>query len=340
MRKLLEKGEVMSSNIKYRQGVSKDQRLKKIAIQVLSTILAVLVISLVGLAVYINSLLGMIQYTPLQPNSGSTTVGGGNQKIDRENLGIGPNAPDPKKTGISNILLLGLDRTGGNLAARSDSMMIVTVDTRRGDIKGTSLMRDMYVEIPGRDNNRINTGYVFGGPALAIKTINTNFGLNIEHYAAVDFDGFTKIIDLLGGVSVEVTSGEAEIIGLPKAGTYRLDGNQALEYSRIRRIGDDFGRTDRQRTVFSALYKQGRKVGVTRIPELISTALPLVETNLTRTEIVRLGLNIFDFSNSEVQQMRLPIDGAYRNETIRNMAVLVPDMEKNRKALHEFIFGE
>jgi LCP family protein required for cell wall assembly len=260
--------------------------------------------------------------------------------LDREDLMIPDHAPSPEETGIVNILLLGLDRRSDNEGARSDAIMIASIDKRMNRVKLTSLMRDMYVPIPGRQDNRINTGYIFGGPALAIKTVNKNFHMNIEHYVAVDFKGFTKIIDLLGGVEITLTQGEADIIGLESAGTYVLNGKEALAYSRIRKIGADYERTDRQRLVLSTLLKKAKSVSIWKIPELLVGILPNIETNLTKGEILALGINILDSSATPLEEYRLPAKGTYQSKTIRKMAVLVPDLEKNKQALHKFIYGD
>jgi LCP family protein required for cell wall assembly len=262
------------------------------------------------------------------------------QIVDREDLLIPEDALSPVDTGVVNILLLGLDRRSDNEGARSDSMMIATIDKKMNRVKLTSLMRDMYVSIPGREDNRINTGYIFGGPALAIKTVNKNFDMNIEHYAAVDFKGFVKIIDFLGGVEVTVTQGEAKIIGLESAGTYVLNGEEALIYSRIRKIGADYERTDRQRLVLSTLFKKAKSVSIWKIPEMLASILPNIETNLTKGEMLALGKNVLESSAHTVEDYRLPLAGTYKSKTIRKMAVLVPDLEKNKQALHDFIYGD
>lgn len=260
--------------------------------------------------------------------------------LDREDLSILPSAPLPKDTGITNILLFGLDRRASNEGARSDVLMIATIDKKNNQVKLTSLMRDMYVPIPGRQDNRINTGYIFGGPTLAIKTVNQNFDMNIEHYVTIDFFGFEQIIDILGGVEVTVTAGEATIIGLDSAGTYTLDGDLALSYSRICEIGGDYERTDRQRLVLNTLFNRTKTVSLLKVPELLTNILPYIETNLSKGEMLALVKSILDSSSNPIQDLRLPLEGAYKSQRIRNMAVLVPDLESNTAALHEFIYGD
>lgn len=164
--------------------------------------------------------------------------------------------------------------------------------------------------------------------------------MNIEHYAAVDFFGFQEIIDILGGVETTLTSSEAKIIGLGSAGTYTLNGEQALSYSRIRQIGGDYERTDRQRTVLSALFNKAKTVSLFKVPQLLANILPRIETNLSKGEMLALGKNIIDSSSKPLQELRLPLENTYKSQRIRNMAVLVPDIEKNTKALHAFIYGD
>lgn len=170
--------------------------------------------------------------------------------------------------------------------------------------------------------------------------VNQNFDMNIEHYVTIDFFGFEQIIDILGGVEVTVTAGEATIIGLDSAGTYTLDGDLALSYSRIREIGGDYERTDRQRLVLNTLFNRTKTVSLLKVPELLTNILPYIETNLSKGEMLALVKSILDSSSNPIQDLRLPLEGAYKSQRIRNMAVLVPDLESNTAALHEFIYGD
>lgn len=287
--------------------------------------------------------LGITEYTP--PKS-SGTVPKGN---------VAEAAP---KSDVVNIALFGIDSRDPDQSGRSDTMMIASIDKGNKQVKLTSLMRDMYVDIPGRGGDRLNHAYAYGGPALAIKTINTNFKMDIRDYVTVDFFNLPKIIDEVGGVDIDVKADEIKLLnsyldeinrldgGKPsphvaKAGMQLLDGRQALAYSRIRYVGNgDYERTERQRRVMDAIFQRVKKAGPLRLPGMVADMLGYCETSLSKAEVMSLGLEVLSFGNIDMQQYRLPVDGTFKSQKIRGMAVLVPDMEKNTQLLHEFIYGK
>lgn len=263
---------------------------------------------------------------------------------------------DDKK--IVNILFLGLDRRNPKEPSRTDCIMIVSIDKNKKEVKVSSLMRDMYVPIPEKGYNRINAAFAFGGPALSIKTINFNFELNIDKFVAVDFLGLEKLIDMLGGIEVDVSkeeakvlnsyvkelnnlNSEAESVSGINPGINLLNGRQAVSYSRIRYVGNaDYERTERQREVLNKIFKKLKAQGITKIPSTISNMLPYVETNLTNMEILDLALDAMKFDADNIEQFRVPVDGTFKSQNIRGMAVLVPDLEENKRRLKEFIYGK
>lgn len=257
-------------------------------------------------------------------------------------------------SGITNIVFFGLDRRSPKESSRSDTIMVISLDEKKQKIKVTSLMRDMYIPIPGKGKNRINSAYAFGGASLAIKTINTNFGLEIKDYVTVDFFGLEKLIDTLGGVSINVSNQEAKFLneyleevnnitgntvsGI-KGGSQTLNGRQAVAYCRIRYVGHgDYERTERQRKVLNEILKKLKKNGVTKLPKTISTILPYVKTSLSSGEILKLGIKGIGFKTDNIVQYRLPVDGTYKSQYISGMAVLVPNIEENKIKLYEFIY--
>ncbi|HZK33742.1 MAG TPA: LCP family protein [Bacillota bacterium] len=314
--------------------------------------LAVLLVFLLVAAGYVYKLLDSIQNTQVvNPDTGKPIK-------DPSDLGIGPSAPDFDKTGIKNIMLFGTDNRSRNEKSRSDTMMVASIDRKHKAVKITSLMRDMYVPIPGRNDDRLNTAYAFGGPSLAIKTVNSTFNMDITDYVSVDFYSLEMIIDEVGGIPIDVKRSEVKEINkyakdldrvvndgskaplLTEAGLQVLSGRQAVSYCRIRSVGrDDFERTERQRRVLNELFKKGKSIGITRIPGLVSKILPEIETSLTKTEIVDLAMVMLGFSTSEIDQFRLPADGYYTDQTIRRMRVLVPDLDESKDMLHDFIYG-
>jgi polyisoprenyl-teichoic acid--peptidoglycan teichoic acid transferase len=256
---------------------------------------------------------------------------------------------------VTNILLLGVDDYQKNDTGRSDSMMLVSVDTRHKKLKLTSFMRDMYVAIPGHSSNRINVAYsdAGGGAAgakLLARTIEANFGTDIDRYVIISNSAFNKIIDKLGGVTITLTSGEAKLVNQYSgdsrrnltAGTFLLSGAQAHYYSRIRAIGDDFERTERQRKVFSSIVDKFKTASIGTVYSALSETLQLVTTNMTKNEIISMAGNSLTYLNFPISQERIPADNEYQSETV-NMGgvgadVLVPDLKKSGDRVSGFIY--
>ena len=165
---------------------------------------------------------------------------------------------------IINILLIGQDRRPGEGRQRSDSMILCTINTQKKTLVMTSFLRDLYVDIPdwkGRSymDNRLNACYVFGGMGMLDAALKQNFGVQVDHNVEVDFSGFKDIIELFGGVSMYLTKAEAKYLQVGSSeGTYYLNSEQALNYARIRKLDSDFGRTNRQRKLLTALLVPSR----------------------------------------------------------------------------------
>lgn len=253
---------------------------------------------------------------------------------------------------IINILLVGADkRETWNEAGRSDSAMIATLDKKHKRLKLTSLMRDMYVTIPGyEEQNRINAAYSFGGVKLMYKTIAHNFGLKLDGYVVVDFAAFKKVINLLNGVDIELTEWEQKYLVYAYrntdymsdivVGKNTLSGKQALAYTRIRQDASaDFGRTARQRKVLASLFKKVKTMPMSKWLELAEEVSQCVATDLTNDEILGYMTDVMRMGTTEIDQMRIPVDDSFTDEVHREMKVLVPDLEKNTNELHDFIFN-
>ena len=253
---------------------------------------------------------------------------------------------------VINILLIGQDRRPGQkTAARSDAMILCTVNPKQKTLTLTSFMRDMYVPIPGKKSNRINAAYAMGGTKLLNRCIEENFGITIDGNVAVDFSAFTHVIDAVGGVEVEMTEKEAEYLNTVtykdqaswgtgfSDGINHLDGNQALAYARIRKIsGNDFGRTNRQRKVLTALLQKMKGQSLPQLHKLITRVAGEVSTDLTNGEIWEYAMKFLPNLNSyRIESIQIPAGGAYSSTTVRGMQVLVPDMEKNRKILQDIM---
>ncbi|MBR4743869.1 MAG: LCP family protein [Oscillospiraceae bacterium] len=240
---------------------------------------------------------------------------------------------------LINILLVGQDsRTGKR--ERSDTMIVLSINPDTGEVSMISFMRDLYVQMPeGYMDNRMNAAYQLGGFPYLYEVLEKNFGLKCAGGFEVNFDGFTQVVDAVGGVDVELTSAEARIVGDGAvAGMNHLNGTQALAYSRIRKIDSDFNRTSRQRTVVLALFDRIKGSDVNTLIDLTNTLLPMMTTDLTNSQILSLVMKLAPkLSGMKIESYRIPVDGGYYDATIRGMMVLVPYLEKNREQLKTYL---
>ncbi|MEW8962229.1 LCP family protein [Paraclostridium dentum] len=244
------------------------------------------------------------------------------------------------KDGITNILLAGVDGNNLEKGNRSDSMMVLTIDEKNNDIRITSLARDTYVQIPGYGEEKLTHAYAYGGPALLLQTIDKNFGLKIDKYAAVSFSSFEKIIDALGGVEIDVLPKEVSYIqGVDSAGKQTLNGAEALAYSRIRYADDAYQRDNRQRTVMQAAYnKLASNPG--DLMEIGNTILGYTKTNMPPMEIFKLANKVIKMNFTEFPQLEFPLDGHREGKTLSQEKgwVILWDKEYNNEQLKKFIF--
>lgn len=284
-----------------------------------------------------------------------------NAQIDKEDLGIVSKEEleqysDHEK--IKNIALFGIDSEDGN--GRSDSIIIATIDPVHDKLKITSIMRDSYVAISGHGNDKINHAYAYGGAQLAIKTLNENFGLNIEDFVAVDFASLPKIIDLLGGIELDITSeeinssininshidhlnteGGTNVAFITSPGLQKVNGVQALAYSRIRyTAGGDSERTTRQRTVLNKLFEKALSVSPTQYLSLLDKILPFVKTSLDTNDILSLAAKVVTMGGHELEQERFPRDGYYWDENINGIYYLGFDADSTKQQMMDYIFDD
>lgn len=238
---------------------------------------------------------------------------------------------------LINILLVGQDRRQGQGRQRSDSMILCSFNPSTNEVALISFLRDLYVRIPGYSDNRLNAAYVFGGFPLLIDTLYVNFGITVDGCVEVDFNGFTKVIDAVGGIDVKLTAAEAKIIGDgAKEGISHLDGDHALMYARIRKLDSDFGRTNRQRNVVKAVFNQVKNCSVSELMSLVNTVLPLVTTDMSNYQITSLAMQYAPaLAGLKMSTYSIPADGTYSHAMIRGMAVLVPDLYEVKKILFE-----
>ena len=239
---------------------------------------------------------------------------------------------------LINILLIGNDYRDGYYARRSDSIILCSINPELGRIVIISLMRDMYLQIPGYSDNILNASFNFGGIPLLEETITKNFGVSIDGSVEVGLDQFMNVIDTVGGVDIYITEAEAAAIGSAESGTVHMDGNLAKKYASLRRIDSDFSRTERQRKVISAIYTKAKSQSLSQLLDLADELLPSLITNMSNTEILRLLIKCYPLIGStELEQYRLPPDGGYERAVIRGLFVLVPDLDKCREALNTYL---
>ena len=269
--------------------------------------------------------------------------------------------PNTETEGLSdewwNVLLLGCDSYTKNDYQRTDSMIIVSINAAKGQVKLTSLMRDTWIPVPGSKNHRKLTELcAVGGPELTIRAINESFGMNISDYALISMEGMAEIIDLIGGLDLDVTEEERKALnkGLfdlsPLSGMEQLEqsgegvhlnGNQATAFARIRKIDSDYVRTERQRTVLLAIadkIKNGASAGT--LLTIVTTLMGYVDTNLSLTEIMTIASVGMKLDMNSVEQYRVPVDGTFDSGTFNGVWCIKPNFEKNTDLLHSFIYED
>ena len=280
---------------------------------------------------------------------------------DDSNLGITtpPVQEVPKEANaITNIALFGTDQRYDE-DSRSDAIMVLTLDGKHKKIKLTSIMRDSYVHIDGYGMDKINHAYFYGGPTLAVRTINENFGLDIRNYATVNFNQLMEIVDAIGGVDIEIKDYElrninsqieyqSRLYGKPATyidspGKHHLNGIQALGYSRVRYVGNgDFERTQRQRDLLDALFHEALSLNKMEYPEVARKIFPYVQTSMSIEDGLKLS-GIFLNNSISVEQARLPADSGPamgEGQLINGISYLVYDLDAAKTAIRAFIYDD
>lgn len=312
------------------------------SIKILLGILITILVIVLGIGFYANSLLGKVE----------------KEELSKDDLGITDEIEksiseyDNNKE-VKNIALFGVDTVEGE-TGRSDSIMVLTVDKVHNKVKLSSIMRDSYVNIPGRGFDKINHAYAFGGPQLSISTINSNFKLNIDSFVSVNFSSLPKVIDKLGGIELNITNEEISFINryikqvnkldnancqpLTSGGVQTVNGYQALAYSRIRKDGGgDQKRTSRQREVLSGMLKKMKTIPITSYPSLLDEILPLVKTSLSSSELISLAKNT---STMTIEQRMFPEEGKGKNSMINGVYYMTYDLEEASKSMKNYIFED
>ena len=329
---------------------------------ILCIILAFVLVAMSSVAIYVSYLYNRMEYvgqdTTLSPEEASNVVLQDAETID-------PDSTEPlldqsdvevkdeyvyhegQGSHIVNIMLVGQDAREGESVQRSDTMMLVTFNLKTQTIHLTSLMRDQYVKIPGYGSTKLNHAYQYGGMSLMNETLYNHFGIEVDGNFEVDFTGFEKIIDLLGGVEIDLTQKEVDYLkekGFKnvKKGKNILEGESALWYARLRSIDTDYQRAERQRNVMMSLFEAYKELSYPQMLSLLHEILPLLRTNMTMSEITNYALKLYPMlSGAKVETLRIPVDGTFKggfvkvSEGLKLWCQYNIDFEANRKALEK-----
>lgn len=236
---------------------------------------------------------------------------------------------DQQVEGVTNILLLGTDGRENESAYRSDCMMILTIDNTHKSVKLTSLARDTYVEIPGEGKGKLNASYFWGKEQLLFKTIKSEFGIEIDKFIQIDFEGLMNVITKLGGVEVDISKKEMKAVNklipstyesynnpdkgemnlISSSGVQTLTGYQAISYCRIRDIDSAIYRDGRQRKVIMGVASKLKGLSLSEYPKLIKSLLPCVSTNMGSIELLNLGTSAYKILSKDgtIKQGQFPI---------------------------------
>ncbi len=241
------------------------------------------------------------------------------------------------------FLLVGRDWHAEGENGRSDTMILCSVDTGTKTVTMISFLRDLYLKIPGYGSNRLNASYSWGGAELLKQTLEENFQVRVDVTLEIDFDGFENLIDLLGGVDIELTDQEAKYLNdhydwSLTGGISHLDGAQALAYARIRYLDSDFVRTERQRRVLMALMANYQDASLQEMLQATDAFLDQSTSDHTDEELLGYALELYTMlGDYEVVNSRIPADGTYTYETIHGMSVIEADLEANQQLLAQLL---
>ena len=336
-------------------------------VKIATGFLVVIALVMAGGFVFINNMLDRMQYDiPLEVLGGNTVAESDDVDINLvlRNEGIRKEETvvpvDYDGEDILNFLLIGEEAIGDaeGTNGRSDTMIVLTVNLKNNTVKLTSFMRDLYLNIPGYGQNRLNAAFMFGGSELVEQTLNVNYGVYVDGYLKVNFDGFKKIINKVGGVEITLTEAEAEYLNSTNyikekkyrtvvPGTQTLNGSQALGYSRIRYVKgiseeNDFGRTARQRMVLTAAYEKIKDLNAFDMLTLVYEVLPYITTNLSKDKLIEYAKMAISLDFETIESYRIPADGTFQFASVRignvPASIIMADENLNRQALYDFLY--
>ncbi len=329
--------DISSSSKKHHKHKSKKKKKATVIIATVCIILSVLIILVGSGYFYAFSILDNVERIPLETE-------------DLEELNIDTST----YSSVKNIALLGIDSRKDNDSGRADAVIILTIDKEHSKIKLTSIARDSYVQIDGKGKDKLTHSYAYGKSTLAVKTLNKNFGLEITDYVTINFYEFSRIIDYIGGVEVEVSQKEKDHLNsyiipklkkqtdlecdpISKTGKQLLSGTQALCYSRIRKIDGDVERGNRQKEVLEAMFNQVKGTSLTKLPSVAEMVLSQCQTSLSTKDIMGMGVWAVS-SKPTIENMSVPNkDIPSKGQTIGGAWQYVYDLDIASKEIEKFI---
>ena len=272
--------------------------------------------------------------------------------IDADDIEINEGAD---REGYTTVALFGGDSRDGQLEAgtHADTIIIVAIDNSSKEIRMASVYRDTLLEQMDQTYHKANQAYFRGGPTEAINMLNKNLDLDIENYVTVDFKAMSDVVDLLGGIEINVTDAEAEMLNhyvgetakaagkkankLSGGGVYNLDGPQAVTYARLRKLeGGDFKRTERQRVVIERIFEKAVHMDLATVNEIIDTVFPQVSTSFSLTDIIGLASGAAQYKLGDNTGFPFEkADGSYQNA---GSVVIAQGLAENVEELHEFLY--
>ncbi len=261
---------------------------------------------------------------------------------------------------IYNVLLIGVDRQEKTWNGNSDCMILLSINTKDNRVTMVSLMRDTYVNIPGVGYKKLNAAYAYGAGPLLCETVTDTYKIEVDNYVAVDFWDLVDIIDIIGGLDMEIDEDEVEITNLyiqdmcerlldidpsghyfpESGGMVRADGVMAVAYARNRFVGNsDFERTERQRYILTQLMEEAKQMSLAQMTEKMQSILEYITTNIPESDIWSLVTELPDLLEYQFEMSRVPYDGMYSTIYVNGQDMLVPDWDETLEILHDFIYG-
>lgn len=303
--------------------------------------------SVIGIILIIILMIGIFLYKTLD-----------SMRVEEDDTTQSQSVSYPTISGISHVLLVGVDSRSTDITTRSDAVMLLTLDTVHNNVKLTSFVRDAYVNIPGVGYEKLTHAYAYGGAPLLLQTVENNFHLEVDKYIVSNFQSFIKLVDLLGGVEASLEqvdlrefnrvaeenyrkfyeNNDTEFSRIDSPGIYTLNGYQTLAYVRMRKTDSVFAREERQRKVVESVFKKVAQMPFTSYSRLLKEVLPYITTNMNPIDLVKLGFTALQIGTSDVRQLEFPDPDQSIGSTLPGKGwVLQWDEEAGREALHAFL---